>query len=200
MNVNKKILILAVIIVLVAAISVLAFQKADRGHASNVTTWMQQHAGQEITAGEYLEIMNPGYLESRPQEVRDAYSRMKVRVPDLGNPDEGMQYGERSAAIAIFGYREVPEDKQPESPGNSTGQCIMNESMISVSNALTGREISAGKYLETVCPAYFYGMTESQKAALNNQSLTVSKIPDRGNISGFVPPQSVSVIPMEHHP
>lgn len=200
MNVNKKILILAVIIVLVAAISVLAVPKADRDHASNVTIWMQQHAGQEVTAGEYLEIMNPGYLNSRPQEVREGYSRMKVRVPDLSSPDKGIQYGERSAATAIFGYREVPEDKQPVSPENSTGQCIMNESMIAVSNALAGREISAGKYLETVCPIYFSGMTESQKAVLNNQSLIVLKIPDRRNISGFVPPQSVSVIQMEHHP
>ena len=187
MNVNKKILILAVIIVLVAAISLLAVQKADRDHASHVTTWMQQHAGQEVTAGEYLEIMNPGYLESRPREVREAYFRMNVRVPDLSNPGEGMQYGERSAAIAIFGYREVPEDKQPVSLMNSTGQCIMNESMFAVSNALAGREMSAGKYLETICPTYFSGMTESQKAALNNQSLTVSKIPDRGNISVLSP-------------
>jgi hypothetical protein len=185
--VNKKILILAVIIVLVAAISLLAVQKADRDHASHVTTWMQQHAGQEVTAGEYLEIMNPGYLESRPREVREAYFRMNVRVPDLSNPGEGMQYGERSAAIAIFGYREVPEDKQPVSLMNSTGQCIMNESMFAVSNALAGREMSAGKYLETICPTYFSGMTESQKAALNNQSLTVSKIPDRGNISVLSP-------------
>jgi len=187
LNVNKKILILAVIIVLVAAISLLAVQKADRDHASHVTTWMQQHAGQEVTAGEYLEIMNPGYLESRPREVREAYFRMNVRVPDLSNPGEGMQYGERSAAIAIFGYREVPEDKQPVSLMNSTGQCIMNESMFAVSNALAGREMSAGKYLETICPTYFSGMTESQKAALNNQSLTVSKIPDRGNISVLSP-------------
>ena len=87
-------------------------------HASNVTRWMQEHAGQEVTAGEYLDITNPGYLASHSQVVRDEYYRMKIRVPDFNNPDEGMQFGNRSVAIAAFGYREIPGDLQPESPQN----------------------------------------------------------------------------------
>lgn len=198
MNVNKKILILAAVIVLVAVISVLVVLKAERDRASNVTSWMQQHAGQEVTAGEYLDITNPGYLESRPENIREGYSTMKVRVPDLSNPDESIQFGERSAAIAIAGFRKVPKDIQPVSPGNYTGQCTMNESMIAVSNSLAAREMSVGTYLETICPDYFSRFSDAEKSALRNQSLTVSIIPDRGNISAFVPPQSVAVIRMEY--
>ncbi|MDD1689090.1 MAG: hypothetical protein LUQ66_00315 [Methanoregula sp.] len=200
MNVNKKILILAAVIILVAAISVLAVQKAERDHASNVTSWIQQHAGQEVTAEEYLDITNPGYLESRPEDIREGYSKLKVRVPNLSNPDEGMQFGERSAAIAIAGYREVPEGQRPLSPGNYTGQCTMSESMIAVSNSLAGNEISVGTYLETVCPDYFSRFSDAEKSALRNQSMTASIIPDRGNLSAFVPPQSVAVIRMEYLP
>jgi hypothetical protein len=191
-----------------AGLPALPDQPVGTDHASNVTRWMQQHAGQEVTAGEYLDITNPGYLDSRPEDVRAAYSRMKVRVPDLSNPDPGddnrsaggMQYGKRSVAIAAFGYREIAGDPQPAYPANYTGQCILNESMISVSNGLEGREISVGKYLETVCPEYLAGMTESQKAPLYTMSQTVSKIPDRDETAAFVPPLYVSSTHIEYHP
>jgi hypothetical protein len=200
MNVNKIILVLAAIIVLIVAIIAMSALTDEGDHSPQVTAWMQQHSGQEVTAEEYLDITNPGYLDSRPPEVRESYSRMKVRVPNLSNPDEGMQYGERSAAIAIAGFREVPEDIQPVSPGNYTGQCTLNESMIAVSNTLAAREISVGTYLETVCPDYFSSFSDTEKTALRNQSLTVSIIPDRGNMSAFIPPQSVAVLQMEYHP
>ncbi|MFA4823610.1 MAG: hypothetical protein WC593_00480 [Methanoregula sp.] len=169
-------------------------------HASNVTRWMQEHAGQEVSAGEYLVITNPGYLDSRPQNVRAAYSRMKVRVPNFSNPDPGdydrsaggMQYGKRSVAIAAFGYRGIPDDQQPAYPLNYTSQCILNESMIEVSNGLADREIPAVTYFETVCPDFFFSLTESQKAALNNQSMNVSKIPGRDETAAYVPSLYVS--------
>jgi len=183
-------------------------QHARDVSASNVTRWMQEHAGQEVTAGEYLDITNPGYLSSRPQEVRDAYHRMKIRVPDFSNPDPGNnarlsggpQFGERSVAIAVFGYREVPGDSQEVFLQNYTGQCILNESMIARSNGLAGREIPVGTYLETVCPDFFLGLTESRKEVLNNQSLMISEIPGRGNVSSFVPPRSLSISRMEPVP
>ncbi|MCK9631869.1 MAG: hypothetical protein M0R30_09515 [Methanoregula sp.] len=200
MNVNKIILVLAAMIVFVVAIIAMLALTDESDHSQQVTTWMQQHAGQEVTAEEYLDITNPGYLESRPKDIREGYSKMKVRVPNLSNPDEGMQFGERSAAIAIAGFREVPEDIQPVSPGNYLGQCTLNESMIAVSNTLAAREISVGTYLETVCPDYFSSFSDTEKTALMKQSLTVSIIPGRGNMSAFVPPQSVAVLQMEYHP
>ncbi|MFA4860061.1 hypothetical protein [Methanoregula sp.] len=179
-------------------------QPAHDGHAANVTRWMQEHSGQEVSAGEYLDMTNPGYLASRPQEAREAYYRMKTRVPNLSSPDPGeydrsygdMQYGQRSVAIAIAGFRDVPEDPQVAFLKNYTGQCIMNESMVAVSNRLADRNVSAGTYLEMVCPDFFSGLTESQKSVLDNQSLTVSKIPDPQDLSAFVPPRSVSVMKM----
>jgi len=175
-------------------------QPLGDNHASNVTKWMQQHAGQEVSAGEYLDISNPGYLASHSQEVREGYYRMKVRVPNFSSPDPGdydrsaggMQYGRRSVAIAAFGYRGISEDQQPASPMNCTSQCILNESMIEVSNGLTGREIPAGTYFQTVCPDFFSGLTEPQKAALNNQSMNVSKITGRDEMAAFDPPRYVS--------
>jgi len=182
-------------------------QPAHDGHAANVTRWMQEHSGQEVSAGEYLDVTNPGYLASRPQEAREAYYRMKTRVPNLSSPDPGeydrsygdMQYGQRSVAIAIAGFRDVPEDPQVAFLKNYTGQCILNESMVAVSNRLADRNVSAGTYLETVCPDFFSGLTESQKSVLDNQSLTVSKIPDQQNLSAFVPPRSVSIIPLKQN-
>jgi len=200
MNMNKIILVMAAITVLFVAIIALLALAGERDHSEQVTAWMQQHAGQEVTAEEYLDITNPGYFDSRPHEVRESYSRMKVRVSNLSNPGEGMQFGERSAAIAIAGYREVPEGQRPLSQGNYTGQCTINESMIAVSNTLAGREISVGTYLETICPDYFSSFSGAEKSALMNQSLTVSIIPDRGNMSAFVTPQSVGVIRMETLP
>jgi hypothetical protein len=169
---------------------------------------MQEHAGQEVMAGEYLDITNPGYLASRPQEVRDAYYRMKIRVPDFSSPDPGknapssggMQYGERSVAIAVYGYRNLPEDPRGVFLQNYTGQCILNESMIAMSNRLAGREISVGTYLEMICPDFFFGLTPSRKAVLNNQTLTVSEIPGHGNVSSFVPLRSLSANRMESFP
>ena len=64
--------------------------------------------------------------------------------------------------------------------------------MIAVSNRLAGRELSAGTYLETVCPEYFAGLTGSYKAALYNETLTPSKIPDRDEMAAFVPPLNVA--------
>lgn len=179
-----------------AGLPALPDQPIGDDHASNVTRWMQEHAGQEVSAGEYLEITNPGYLASHSQEVREGYYRMKIRVPNFSSPDPGeydrsagsMQYGKRSVAIAAFGYREIPGDQQPVSPTNYTSQCILNESMIEVSNGLADREIPAGTYFETVCPDFFFGLTESQKAALNNQSMNISKFTGRDETAAFVPP------------
>jgi len=176
------------------------YQPVGDDHASNVTRWMQEHAGQEVSAGEYLEITNPGYFASHSQEVREGYFRMKIRVPNFSSPDPGvydrsaggMQYGKRSVAIAAFGYRGIPDDQQRVYAGDYTSQCILNESMIEVSNGLTGREIPAGTYFETVCPDFFFGLAESQKAALNNQSMNVSKITGRDEMAAFVPPRYVS--------
>lgn len=111
-----------------------------------------------------------------------------------------MQSGQRSVAVAVAGHAEIPEDQQPVYPANYTGQCILNESMISVSNGLVGREISVGNYLETVCPEYLAGMPESQKAPLYNVSLPVSKISDQVETSAFVPPLYVSSIQFEFDP
>jgi len=173
-------------------------QPAPDGHAANVTRWMLEHGGQEVPVGEYLDITNPGYLDSRPREVREAYYRMKTRVPNLSNPDEGMQSGSAGAAIAVLGFRKAPEDVRVADVGNPYGQCILNDSMIAVSNALADQEISAGTYFKTVCPDFYFGLPGSRQAALNNQSISVSEIPDRGNDSAFVPPQSVSVSRMEY--
>jgi len=161
-------------------------QTSGNDHASNVTRWMQEHSGQEVTAGEQLEILNPGYLDRLPPDKREAFYRMKIRVPNISDPNPGeydrstggMQYGRRSVAIAAFGYREIPGEQQSEYVLNYTRPCILNESMIAVSNRLADREISVGEYLKTVCPDSFSCLTESQKAALNNQSMTLSGIPD----------------------
>lgn len=92
---------------------------------------------------------------------------------------DGIRFGERRAAVAVAGYPEIPADhRQPITATNYTGQCILNESMIHVSNGLVGSEISASAYLETVCPEYFAGMSGSHTASLYNQSLQVPKIPD----------------------
>ncbi len=131
-----------------AGLTALPDQPSGDDPASNITRWMQEHAGLEVSAGEYLEITNPGYLDSRPPDVRIAYSRMKVRVPDFSDPDPGeynrsaggMQYGKRSVAIAAFGSREIPGEQQLVYPENYTGQCILNESMIAVSNGFEGEE------------------------------------------------------------
>jgi len=183
-----------------AGLTALPDQPVRDDHASNVTRWMEEHAGQEVSAGEYLEITNPGYLASHSQEGREGYYRMKIRVPNFSSPDPGeydrsaggMQYGKRSVAIAAFGYREIPGDQQPVSSTNYTSQCILNESMIEVSNGLADQEIPAGNYFETVCPDFFFGLTESQKAALNNQSMNVSKFTGRDETAAFVPPLYVS--------
>jgi len=172
-------------------------QPAPDGHAANVTRWMQEHGGLEVPVGEYLDITNPGYLDSRPREVREAYYRMKTRVPDFSNPDEGMQSGPTGAAIAVLGFREVPEDGWTADAGNPYGQCILNESMVAVSNELADREISAGTYFKTVCPEFYFGLPVSRQAALSNQSISVSEIPGRGNGSASVRPQSVPVTRME---
>jgi hypothetical protein len=179
-----------------AGLSALPDQPVGDDHASNVTRWMQQHAGQEVSAGEYLEITNPGSLNTFSPERKKAYYAMKVRVPDLNSPDPGeydrsagsMQYGKRSVAIAAFGYREIPGDQQLVYPTNYTSQCILNGSMIEISNGLADREIPAGTYFETVCPDFFFSLTESQRAALNNQSMNVSKIPGRDETTAYVPP------------
>ena len=171
-------------------------QPDGNDHASNVTRWMQEHAGEEVSAGEYLEITNPGYFASHSQEVREEYYRMKIRVPNFSSPDPGdydrsaggMQYGKRSVAIAAYGYRGLPDEQQPASPMNFTSQCILNESIIAVSNGLAGREIPAGTYFETVCPDFFFSLTESQRAALNNQSMNLSQIPGRDEMAAYVPP------------
>ncbi|MDO9326594.1 MAG: hypothetical protein Q7T80_16715 [Methanoregula sp.] len=191
-----------------AGLTVPLDQPAGIDHASNVTRWMQEHAGQEVTTGEYLEITNPGYLASHSQEVREGYYRMKIRVPNFSSPDPGdddrsagsMQYGKRSVAIAAFGYREIPDDQQPVYSANYTSQCVMNGSMISISNGLVGTEISVGKYLETVCPDYLAGMPESQKAPLYNVTIPVSKIPDNAQTAVFGPPLSVAITEIEYNP
>ena len=171
-----------------AGLTVPPDQPIGDDHASNVTRWMQQHAGQEVSAGEYLEITNPGSLDTFSLERKEAYYAMKVRVPDLINPDEGMQFGKRSVAIATFGYREIPGEQQPAYAGNYTRQCILNESMIVVSNGLEGKEISIGTYLESVCPEYLAGLSGSHKAALYNMTIPVSKIPVDSKTAVFVPP------------
>jgi len=187
------ILVLLVIVLVISgtgtgatSLPALPGQSAPDGPAADVTRWMQEHSGQEVFAGEYLDITNPGYLASRPQEVRDAYYRMKVKVPDLNDPDAGMQQGSRSAAIAVLGFREATEDGRMADAGNPYGQCILNESMIAVSNALAAREITAGTYFETVCPDFYYGLPGSQQATLSNRTISVSKIPGREHSSAFV--------------
>jgi hypothetical protein len=109
-------------------------------------------------------------------------------VPDLINPDEGMQFGKRSVAIAVFGYREIAGDPQPAYARNYASQYILNESMIVVSNGLEGKEISIGTYLESVCPEYLAGLSGSHKAALYNMTIPVSKIPVDSKTAVFVPP------------
>jgi hypothetical protein len=141
--------------------------------------------------------------------AQEPLGQIPLRVPDpytmnesmRHQPTDGIRFGERSVAIAVAGYRERPEDQHHLAyPENYTGQCIMNESMISVSNQLVGREISVGKYLESVCPEYLAGITGSQKAPLYNQSLLVSKIPDREEAAAFVPPLNVANTRFEYHP
>ena len=141
--------------------------------------------------------------------AQEPLGQIPLRVPDPytlnesmhHQPTDGIRFGERSVAIAVAGYRERPEDQHHLAyPENYTGQCIMNKSIISVSNQLAGREISVGKYLETVCPEYLAGITGSQKAPLYNQSLLVSKIPDRDETAAFVPPQSVASTHMTYYP
>ncbi|MFA5222607.1 MAG: hypothetical protein WC391_10040 [Methanoregula sp.] len=145
-----------------------------------------------------------------PQDTRDAYYRMVVRVPGYPNASEGMQgpsprgltYGSWSAAVAVEGYQETT-DCQPNAghPGNRSGQCLLNESIISVSNRLAGKEIMIGKYFETICPDYLAGMPESEKERLYNQTPQVPEIPhDSDGTVAFVPPLSVSGIRMEYSP
>jgi hypothetical protein len=131
-------------------------------------------------------------------QVPDPYTMNEsVRAQSTG----GILSGERSAAVAVAGYPEIPADhQQPVYPSNYTGQCILNESMISVSNGLAGSEISVGTYLETVCPEYLAGMNGSSKASLYNQSLQVSKIPDRDETAAFFPPKNVASTTIEVDP
>ncbi|MFA6361920.1 hypothetical protein [Methanoregula sp.] len=187
----------------------LPVQSVRAGCTTTVSPWMQQNAGQDVPAGEYLDVINPGSPDTVPQDTRDAYYRMVVRVPGYPNASEGMQdpspggltYGSRSAAIAVAGYREIPDGQQNADAGNRSGQCHMNESTIEGSNRLAGQEITIGKYFETVCPDYLAGMPESEKEPLYNQTLQVPEIPpDHEGTVAFVPPLSVSGIRMEYSP
>jgi len=185
-------------------------QSVRAGCTSAVSLWMQQNAGRDVPAGIYLDVVNPGYRDTVPQDTRDAYYRMVVRVPDYPNASEGMQgptpggltYGSRSAAVAVAGYRETTDGQQNAGyAGNRSDQCLMNESTIAVSNRLAGQKITIGKYFETVCPDYLAGMPESEKEPLYNQTLQVPEIPpDHEGTVAFVPPLSVSGIRMEYSP
>lgn len=180
------------------------------GCTSAVSLWMQQNAGRDVPTGEYLGVVNPGYLNTVPEDKKEAYYRMIVRVPDYPNASEEMQtgstggltYGSRSAAVAVPGYRETTGVRQNTGyPGNISGQCIMNESTIAVSNRLAGREVTAGRYLETVCPDYLAGFSEREKEKVYHQTLKVPEIPpDHDGTVAFVPPLSVAGIRMEYSP
>ena len=188
----------------------LPVQSVRAGCTSAVSPWMQQNAGRDIPAGDYLDVVNPGYPGTVPQDARDVYYRMVVRVPGYPNASEGMQdpspggltYGSRSAAVAVADYRETPDGQQNTGyAGNLGGQCLLNESTIAASNRLAGEKITIGKYFETVCPDYLAGMPESEKEPLYNQTLQVPEIPpDHEGTVAFVPPLSVSGIRMEYSP
>ena len=119
-------------------------QPVSGGNTANVSRWMQQHAGQEVSVGEYLEIIHPGYLDTRPQNVQEAYYQMMIRVPDMHLMNVSTQSGERSVAVAMAGQPEIPEDKHTAYPENDTAKRIQNTSMIPVLDGLAVRAISMG--------------------------------------------------------
>ncbi|MFA4861955.1 hypothetical protein [Methanoregula sp.] len=157
--------------------------------ASNVIMWMQYYAGKEVTAREYLTVVNPGYLDSQPQDIRETYSWMKVRVPDPRNPDEEALYGLRRLSIA-YGAPEGPEDEVRAYMNDYSRECVVNRSLIAVSDSLVDQRMTAAAYLTTVCPAHFFGLPESVRSSLDHRVLTVSNIPARENVSVHLPTNS----------
>lgn len=141
----------------------------------NSSGWMQSVSGKEVSAGEWLEHVNPGYLASLTAEKREWYYRLNLTMPDRSAGPGSMQFGARAISVAAIAVPEcpVPTPTEPDGPGKTSvsRQCTIDQSSAGMIEPFAEAGMSVGEYLQIVCPDYVMSLPECHRASLFNESL-----------------------------
>ncbi|MEN6610011.1 MAG: hypothetical protein ABFC24_04150 [Methanoregulaceae archaeon] len=142
---------------------------------TNVSEWMYSVSGKEVSAGEWLEHINPGYLSSLTEEKREWYYQLNVTMPDRTSAPGSMQFGARAISVAAIAVPDcpVPTPTEPDGPGKTgtSHQCTIDQSSAGMIDPFAEAGMSVGEYLQIVCPDYVTSLPECHRASLFNESL-----------------------------
>jgi|GEM_PF-3095484 len=103
-------------------------QIPDAAQKAEVENWINNHAGEEIPADEWLKIMAPEYYEKMTAKQKAGYHEIKTTIPDL---NQDARISEKTEKTIAFGTRSGASKEIVPIPGAYGGSTAATWGLIS---------------------------------------------------------------------